>query len=110
MPEWRTEPLGRIAQIRPSNVDKKSNQGEHPVRLCNYLDVYSRDYITKDLEFMEATATAAEIQQFGIDYGDVMITKDSETPDDIGIPAVVVDDISNLVCGYRSGTKSIQSI
>ena len=30
-----------------------------------------------------------------------MITKDSETPDDIGIPAVVVDDISDLVCGYH---------
>ncbi len=97
----RTEPLGRIAEIRSSNVDKKSNEGEEPVRLCNYMDVYSREYITADIEFMEATATHAEVQRFGIERGDVMITKDSETPDDIGIPAVVVDDIPKLVCGYH---------
>jgi type I restriction enzyme S subunit len=101
MHEWRTEPLERIAEIRSSNVDKKTNPGEEPVRLCNYMDVYSREYITEDIEFMEATATPAEIQRFGIERGDVMITKDSETPDDIGIPTVVVDDIPKLVCGYH---------
>ncbi|NEV62760.1 restriction endonuclease subunit S [Thiorhodococcus minor] len=101
MRDWRTEPLERVAEIRSSNVDKKSNPGEEPVRLCNYTDVYSRGYITEDIEFMEATATPAEIQRFGIERGDVMITKDSETPDDIGIPAVVVDDVPKLVCGYH---------
>lgn len=101
MRDWCTEPLECVAEIRPSNVDKKSAPDEEPVRLCNYMDVYSREYITADIEFMEATATAAEIQRFGIERGDVMITKDSETPDDIGIPAVVVDDIPNLVCGYH---------
>lgn len=101
MGDWRTEPLECIAEIRSSNVDKKSNPGEEPVRLCNYMDVYSRDYITGDIEFMEATATRAEIQRFGIERGDVMITKDSETPDDIGIPSVVVDDVPGLVCGYH---------
>jgi len=101
MSEWTTKPLEDVAEIRPSNVDKKSNPGEQTVRLCNYMDVYSREYITEDIEFMEATATSAEIQRFGIERGDVMITKDSETPDDIGIPAVVVDEIANLVCGYH---------
>jgi type I restriction enzyme S subunit len=101
MHDWRTEPLERIAEIRSSNVDKKTNPGEETVRLCNYMDVYSREYITEDIDFMEATATPAEIQRFGIERGDVLITKDSETPDDIGIPAVVVDDVPNLVCGYH---------
>lgn len=101
MREWRTEVLERIAEIRSSNVDKKSNPGEKSIHLCNYMDVYLREYITEAIEFMEATATPAEIQRFGIQRGDVMITKDSETPDDIGIPVVVVDDIPNLVCGYH---------
>ena len=101
MREWRTEVLEHIAEIRSSNVDKKSNPGEKPIYLCNYMDVYAREYITEDITFMEATATPAEIQRFGIQRGDVMITKDSETPDDIGIPVVVVDDIPNLVCGYH---------
>ena len=101
MSDWSVEPLGSVAEIRTSNVDKKSNPSEKPVRLCNYMDIYSCEYITEDIEFMEATATPAEIQRFSVKRGDVLITKDSETPDDIGIPTVVVDEIDNLVCGYH---------
>jgi type I restriction enzyme S subunit len=101
MREWSREPLVNVAEIRPSNVDKKSGPGELPVRLCNYMDVYTRDYITQDIQFMDATATAAEIQRFRVERGDVLITKDSETPDDIGISAAVRDEIDDLVCGYH---------
>jgi type I restriction enzyme S subunit len=94
-------PLSQLADIRISNVDKKSLPGESPVLLCNYMDTYANDYIRSDIAFMEATATAAEIARFKVDCGDVLITKDSETPDDIGIPAVVVEQTENLVCGYH---------
>lgn len=98
---WESEPLGHIADIVFSNVDKKTVPGEKPVVLCNYMDVYSNEYITHHLDFMEATANPAEIARFSVQKGDVIATKDSETPDEIGIPAVVVEDISNLVCGYH---------
>lgn len=101
MPDWRTVQLHEVADIRVSNVDKKAVAGELPVKLCNYMDVYGNDYIRADLPFMEATATAVEIERFGVRRGDVMITKDSETPDDIGIASVVLDDIESLVCGYH---------
>lgn len=101
MSEWRTESLASVAEIRSSNVDKKTNPGEEEVRLCNYMDVYTNDYITDDSAFMEATATHAEIQRFRVELGDVLLTKDSETPDDIGIPSVVIHDAANLVCGYH---------
>lgn len=101
MSEWGTVTLADIADIRFSNVDKKSLAGEKSVRLCNYMDAYSNNYITADLSFMEATATASEMERFKVEKGDNIITKDSETPDDIGIPAVVIDDIPNLICGYH---------
>jgi len=101
MSEWRTASLRELADIRVSNVDKKTSPGERAVRLCNYMDVYSNDYIRANLPFMEASATAAEVGKFKVERGDVLITKDSETPDDIGIPAVVVDEIDDLVCGYH---------
>jgi type I restriction enzyme S subunit len=71
------------------------------VRLCNYLDVYDNLQITSDLDFMEATASRDEILRFAVQPGDVVMTKDSETPDDIGVPAVCVESISDLVCGYH---------
>ena len=101
MSEWHRVQLGQIADIRVSNVDKKTVRGEQAVQLCNYMDVYSNDYIRADLPFMAASATSAEIARFKVERGDVLITKDSETPDDIGIPAVVLDEIDNLVCGYH---------
>jgi type I restriction enzyme S subunit len=101
MSEWVTRPLNALADIRVSNVDKKSLPGEKPVLLCNYMDAYVNDYIRSDMAFMEATAAASEIARFKVDIGDIVITKDSETPDDIGIPAVVTEQIDNLVCGYH---------
>ncbi|MAX35788.1 MAG: hypothetical protein CME33_04370 [Gimesia sp.] len=98
---WRSQSLGEIADVVFSNVDKKTVAGEKPVLLCNYMDVYSNEYITHKLNFMEATASAAEIARFSVQEGDVIATKDSETPEDIGVPAVVVEDIPNLVCGYH---------
>ncbi len=102
MSKWSETRLKDVAEIRFSNVDKKVNSVEVPVRLCNYMDVYSNGgYVTAELPFMEASATSAEAERFSVRMGDVIITKDSETPDDIGIPAVVVDDIPGLVCGYH---------
>jgi type I restriction enzyme, S subunit len=98
---WPAKDLGSIAEIRVSNVDKKTHAGEKPVKLCNYLDVYSNEYVTSRLDFMEASASLGEIERFALQRGDVVITKDSETPDDIGIPAVIADSIGGLVCGYH---------
>jgi type I restriction enzyme S subunit len=98
---WPTRKLRELADIRVSNVDKKTIASEKFVKLCNYMDVYSNQYVTGRLPFMEASATAAELARFGLNKGDVIITKDSETPDDIGIAAVVAEQIDDLVCGYH---------
>jgi type I restriction enzyme S subunit len=101
MSDWSSVKLADIADIRVSNVDKKSYPGEKSVRLCNYMDVYSHRQITNYLQFMEATANDAQIAKFKVELGDVLITKDSETPFDIGIPSVVTQSVENLVCGYH---------
>ncbi|MEQ8462457.1 restriction endonuclease subunit S [Coleofasciculus sp. E1-EBD-02] len=101
MSDWQDYSLAEFTDIRVSNVDKKTKPNEEQIRLCNYMDVYVNDYITADLDFMESTASPPEYERFKVDKGDVVITKDSETPYDIGIPSVVVDEIENLVCGYH---------
>ena len=40
---------------------------------------------------MRATATKAEIDKFIVMQGDIIITKDSESWDDIAVPAYVSD-------------------
>ena len=98
---WREVQLKAIAKILISNVDKITSPDEKPVRLCNYTDVYYNDYITNSISFMEATAKPREIEKFKLLPGDVIITKDSETPEDIAIPAVVSEALNGVVCGYH---------
>ena len=37
---WKDLRIYDIVEIRTSNVDKKSESEEEPVKLCNYVDVY----------------------------------------------------------------------
>lgn len=98
---WAAKPLRACAEYMVSNVDKLTADDEVPVRLCNYTNVYNNESITLDLDFMKATATAEEVVRFGLRVDDVIITKDSETWDDIGVPALVRESASDLVCGYH---------
>ncbi len=101
---WEVKRLGYIADYRTSNVDKKSNDQELPVRLCNYTDVYHQERIrASDGDFMEATASAQEIARFKLSVGDVPITKDSEDWTDIAVPALVEETADDFVCGYHLG-------
>jgi type I restriction enzyme S subunit len=93
--------LGDVAEIKFSNVNKHSVEGERVVRLCNYMDVFKNRYINDQMPFMTATATEHEIQKFTLHVGDVAITKDSETPDEIGIPALIDATASDLLLGYH---------
>ena len=100
-PEWRKVKLVDACDVIVSSVDKKTFDEELPVKLCNYTDVYYNSTIDSRIDFMAATAKALEIEKFSICEGDVIITKDSETPDDIGVPAYVEETINNLLCGYH---------
>jgi type I restriction enzyme S subunit len=99
--QWTGRRLKFLSRIRFSNVNKISEPDETEVRLCNYIDVYKNDHITNNLDFMKTTATDDEIERFSLLKDDVLITKDSETADDIGVPSYVGETIDNLVCGYH---------
>jgi len=91
----------RIGSVTVSNVDKKSVDGQLPVRLCNYTDVYYGDRISPSEALMRATATPDQVQRCRLKTGDVVITKDSETADDIGVPAYIESEALDMVCGYH---------
>ena len=102
--QWDVRRLEHVASYRTSSVDKKAEEGEVAVRLCNYTDVYYQDRIRAgDGDFMEATASPREIARFHLSVGDVLITKDSEDWRDIGVPALIEETASDFVCGYHLG-------
>ena len=50
---------------------------------------------------MSSSASEMEIKKFRLFKDDVIITKDSESPFDIGIASHVVENIEDLICGYH---------
>ncbi len=101
---WEVKRLKHVAAYRTSSVDKKTEDAESPVRLCNYTDVYYQDRIrASDGEYMQATASPKEITRFKLSQGDVLITKDSEDWRDIAVPALIDETARDFVCGYHLG-------
>ena len=95
--------LGDIATVEISGVDKKMKDGEKEIRLCNFVDVYYNWAITTARydSFMFASANPNEISKFQLKKGQVALTKDSETRDDIGIPTYIADDFDDVILGYH---------
>jgi type I restriction enzyme S subunit len=98
---WNARRLKTFADVQASNVDKNVNEGEIPVQLCNYTDVYYGDMILARTDFMKATATPLELTKFQLRGGDVLITKDSESGTDIAVPAYVPETLDGVICGYH---------
>ena len=98
---WEVKKLKFVSDVKVSNVDKKSQQNEPEVQLCNYTDVYYNEFITENLNFMKATSSYEQKKKFQLQKEDVMITKDSETPEDIAVPAVSTKNFKDVVCGYH---------
>ena len=95
--------LGDIADIEISGVDKKTKESEKEVRLCNFVDVYYNWAITANMYegLMLASASDRDIEFFRLRKGQVAITKDSETRDDIGVATYIADDFENVILGYH---------
>ena len=98
---WSVKRLGLVTKISASNVDKLTEEGQKIVRVCNYVDVYKNEYITEDLNFVNASASAPQVSKFSLLSGDILLTKDSETANDIGVPAFVPINIEGAVVGYH---------
>lgn len=99
--KWKECELGELGQFRTSSVDKKLVDGQQRVRLVNYMDVYNNQRIHSGMPFMEVTAKDSQLQTSSLRRGDILFTPSSETPDDIGHSAVVVEDMVNTLFSYH---------
>ncbi|MEH0076927.1 restriction endonuclease subunit S [Pannonibacter sp. Pt2] len=99
--EWEVKRLGELGEISGSGVDKKLREGEQPVRLLNYTDVYRETYIRGTILDHWVTAPEAKARRCSVRKGDVFFTPTSETPDDIARSAVAAEDIPNATYSYH---------
>lgn len=99
--KWVEKTIGEIASITGAGVDKKIKPDEVPVTLLNYLDVYRRDYIFGNELNHQVTAPAYKVVNCNVKKGDIFLTPSSELRTDIGISALAMEDMPNIVYSYH---------
>ena len=98
---WNHSTIGKIGLVKSAGVDKKVVEGEVPVRLLNFTDVFNNSFIhSQDLNHW-VTAPPSKIRDCDIRKGDVFFTPSSETREEAGIPAVAAEDISECCYSYH---------
>ncbi len=100
---WKVFRLKFLGQFAASGIDKKSKEGEVTVRMVNYTDVYNNEtrIIDDSREYMFTTCTSKKAEEYSLRQGDLLFTPSSETIDEIGYSALVIEDLPNTVFSYH---------
>lgn len=99
--EWNPITLEDIGTVSSAGVDKKSVNGETPVTLLNYMDVYRMERFTSGDLSQRVTAPSPKVTSCNIQQGDIFFTPTSEKRDDIAHSAVAVERILGAVYSYH---------
>mgnify|MGYP000659743030 CR=1 FL=1 len=99
--EWDIKRLKFTTSFDNSTVDRHTYDDEIKVSICHYPQVYKNEVITSKTDLESGTCTKKELEKFQLKKDDVLITKDSETPTEIGIPVYIQENFGNVVSGYH---------
>lgn len=100
---WDIVRLKSLGNIETSSVNKKIEENEDLVKLVNYTDVYgnTKKEILNDDNYMIVSANIKQGNTKFLKKGDVLFTPSSETIEDIGVSAVVMEDLENTLYSYH---------
>lgn len=106
---WAVRRIKFVAQFQLSSIDRHIVEGEEDVHVCHYPNVYYNEKISSTAELPSGTCTKEEYEQYLVKEGDLLLTKDSESPSDIGVPCLIAKDLENTVYGYHLGRFQFHS-
>ena len=92
--DWEVVKLKYLGEFSSSGIDKKINENEKLIKIVNYTDVYNNwQFRLYNMNYMIVSANSDQIKQHLLKRGDLIFTPSSETIEDIGISAVVMEDL-----------------
>ncbi|MBR3455095.1 MAG: restriction endonuclease subunit S [Bacteroidaceae bacterium] len=91
------------------NKEKKYFGQGNPI--VNYTDVYHNKRITKNLLAGRVTLSNNEIERFRVHRGDVFFTRTSETKEEVGFAAVMLEEVDDCTfSGFLLRARPITSL
>ena len=104
---WQLIELGDLFEFR-NGLNKEKQAFGDGTPIVNYVDVYKSNYIETTELKGRVTLSQSEINRFEVRKGDVFFTRTSETIEDIGLAAVVIDEPKDTVfSGFRSEERRV---
>ncbi|HXQ35461.1 MAG TPA: restriction endonuclease subunit S, partial [Anaerolineales bacterium] len=94
--EWETISLGELFEIK-NGLNKSKQFFGHGTPIVNYMDVFRYSTLKPSMLEGRVQLTRQEIQNFDVRKGDVFFTRTSETTNEIGIAAVMIEDSPDTV-------------
>lgn len=100
---WNFEQLQYIGHFTSSGIDKKIKDDEPLVKIVNYTDIYSNSarILNSNRNYMEVSCPEQKRIEHQIRKGDLIFTPSSETIVDIGLSALVDEDLENTAYSYH---------
>lgn len=92
--EWRT--LDELFTIK-NGINKEKKDFGKGTPIINYVDVYKKRGLHKEDIKGLVNSNESELMRYKCKKGDVFFTRTSETKEEVGFPAVLMDDIENCV-------------
>ena len=93
---WNDVSLGELF-IFKNGLNKAKEFFGHGSPIINYMDVFGSAGIRAHEVLGKVSVTTDEIRTYGAQKGDVFFTRTSETTDEIGISAVLLETVPNCV-------------
>jgi Restriction endonuclease S subunits len=96
MVTWIKKPIGKLFEFK-NGLNKGKEYFGRGTPIINYMDVYKKDGVYGYELRGRVDLTAQEITRFEVRKGDVFFTRTSETPEEVGITCVLLDDVEDGV-------------
>jgi len=94
--EWQEFELGELLAFRNGLNTEKENFGQG-VPFVSYKNVYSGGIVTAKFLSQSVSLSTVEVERFSLRSGDILFTRTSETPDEIGFSCVFDDKHGSAV-------------
>lgn len=98
--EWNQINLGDILTFR-NGLNKDKRFFGYGTPIVNYMDVFTNNAIYSSHLQGRVFLSNQEIKNFDVKKGDILFTRTSETPEEIGMAAVILDEpIDTVFSGF----------
>lgn len=93
---WEIVKIGESFSFK-NGLNKEKQYFGYGFPIVNYMDVFKNTFINKQTIKGKVFVNKQELKNFNVNKGDVLFTRTSETQEEIGYSAVIIEELEDTV-------------